>query len=70
MTDVRTFKIKGEIRKGQTRIPFAVEMNAVKEADALERVYTEMGGRHGARRFEIKISKVEEIKSDTAELKA
>ena len=59
MSEVKKFKISGEVKKGQTKIPFAVEMNALKEEHALERVYAEMGSRHRARRFEIKILKVQ-----------
>jgi len=59
LSEVKKFKISGEVKKGQTKIPFAVEMNALKEEHALERVYAEMGSRHRARRFEIKILKVQ-----------
>ena len=59
MSEVKKFKISGEVKKGQTKIPFALEMNALKEEHALERVYAEMGSRHRARRFEIKILKVQ-----------
>ena len=59
MSEVKKFKISGEVKKGQTKIPFAVEMNALKEEHALERVYAEMGSRHRARKFEIKILKVQ-----------
>jgi large subunit ribosomal protein LX len=59
MSEVKKFKITGEIKKGQTRIPFSVEFNAMKEADALQRLYSEMGSRHGARRFEIKVAKIQ-----------
>ncbi len=59
MSEVKKFKISGEVKKGQTKIPFAVEMNALKEEHALQRVYAEMGSRHRARKFEIKILKVQ-----------
>jgi len=59
LSEVKKFKISGEVKKGQTKIPFAVEMNALKEEHALERVYAEMGSRHRARKFEIKILKVQ-----------
>jgi large subunit ribosomal protein LX len=63
LSEVRTFKITGEIKKGQTRIPFAVEISALKEEHAMQRLYAEMGSRHRARRFEITIESVEEVKS-------
>ena len=61
MSEVRTFKITGEIKKGQTRIPFAVDINALKQEHAMQRLYADMGSRHRARRFEITIESVEEV---------
>ena len=60
MSEVKKFKITGEIKKGLHRIPFSVEFRALKKEDALHRVYAEMGSRHRARRFEIKIKDVQE----------
>ena len=59
MSEVKKFRITGEIKKGKTRIPFSVEFNALKEEHALQRMYSEMGSRHRARRFEIKITKIQ-----------
>ena len=56
---MKKFRITGEIKKGKTRIPFSVEFNALKEEHALQRMYSEMGSRHRARRFEIKITKIQ-----------
>jgi large subunit ribosomal protein LX len=64
LSEVRTFKITGEIKKGQTRIPFAVEINALKQEHAMQRLYADMGSRHRARRFEITIESVEEVNSE------
>jgi large subunit ribosomal protein LX len=69
MSEVKKFKITGEIRKGQTRIPFAVEFNALKEEDALQRLYSEMGSRHRARRFEVKIAKIQSAQLEAAQAK-
>lgn len=63
MSEVKKFKITGQIRKHQHKIPFSVEYSALKEEHAIQRVYSEMGSRHGARRFEIKILKVETAES-------
>jgi large subunit ribosomal protein LX len=57
---VKKFRITGEIKKGIHKIPFSVEFNALKKEHALQRLYAEMGSRHGARRFEIKIRDVQE----------
>lgn len=59
MSEVKKFRISGTVKKGQTKIPFSVEMNALKEEHALQRVYAEMGSRHRARKFEIKILKIQ-----------
>ena len=61
MSEVRMFKIAGEIKKGKTRIPFAVEVSALKQEHALQRLYADMGSRHRARKFEITINSVEQV---------
>jgi large subunit ribosomal protein LX len=58
MSEVKTFSITGEIKKGKTKIPFSVEFSAMKEEDALQRLYAEMGSRHRASRSEITITKI------------
>jgi len=70
LSEVRKFRIIGEIKKGKGKIPFSVAFNALKEGDALQRLYCEMGSRHRARRFEIKVTKVQEEKEETVEAKA
>jgi large subunit ribosomal protein LX len=69
LAEVKTFKITGEVKKPRTMIPFALELRATKKQDAIERVYTEMGSRHKARRLEIKLQKVEELKTSETETK-
>jgi len=69
MSEVRKFRITGEIKKGLSKTPFSVEFNALKKEHALQRLYSEMGSRHRARRFEIKIKNIQESK-EQAEPKA
>ena len=69
MAEVKTFKITGEVKKPRTTIPFALELRATKKQDARERVYAEMGSRHKARRLEIKLEKIEELKTSETETK-
>lgn len=69
MIDVKTFRITGEVKKPRTVVPFALVMRATKEQDAIERVYAEVGSRHKARRLEIRLMKVEELKSEDMEIK-
>jgi large subunit ribosomal protein LX len=66
---VKKFRITGEIKKGLTKVPFSVEFNALKKEHALQRLYAEMGSKHRARQFEIKVKDVQESK-ETSEAKA
>jgi large subunit ribosomal protein LX len=70
LPEVKKFKITGEIRKAKLRIPFSVEYEAVKREHAMQRLYAEMGSRHRARRFEIKITDIHETKEETSEARA
>lgn len=64
MVEVKTYRVMGEVKKARASIPFAIELRAVKPEDALEKVYAELGSRHKARRFEIEVKRVEEVKSE------
>ena len=64
LSEVKKFKIAGEIKKGKTRIPFHVEINALKQEHAMQRLYADMGSRHRARRFEIMIKSVQEANTE------
>lgn len=66
---MKKFRITGEIKKGLTKVPFSVEFSALKKEHALQRLYAEMGSKHRARQFEIKIKDVQESK-ETSEAKA
>jgi len=63
MSGTKVFRIAGRIDKPGLYEPitFNKEIAAAKEAHALERIYAEMGSRHRAKRFQIKINSVEEI---------
>jgi len=62
--NVKTFKISGMIKKKPISLTFEKEIKAVKLEDALEKIYSEFGSRHKAKRYEIKIIKVEELKQE------
>ena len=66
MSEVKKFTITGEIRKAKLKIPFSVAYDALKQEHALQRLYAEMGSRHRARKFEIKIANIQETKQGTA----
>ncbi|MEM3578250.1 MAG: 50S ribosomal protein L18Ae [Candidatus Bathyarchaeia archaeon] len=67
MNTLKVFRIKGEIRKPNLETSFAKEVVAVKPEHAIEKVYAELGSRHRAKRFQIKILSVEEIKPEEIE---
>ena len=67
LIEVKTFRITGAVMKPRTTVPFALEMRATKEQDAIERVYAEVGSRHKARRLDIKLTRVEELKTSEME---
>jgi ribosomal protein L20A (L18A) len=60
MSEVKVFRVKGEIRKKQFFEPmvFTQDIAATKEKHAVERVYTIMGSRHRAK---IAIQSIEEV---------
>ncbi len=61
MSQVKTFKITGDLRKRGENLPFKKEVRAMKKEDALQHLYAEMGSRHKARRFEIRVQTIEEV---------
>jgi len=67
LVEVKTFRIVGEVKKARATIPFDLTIKAMKDRDAIERVYADLGSRHKARRLEIKFKKVEELKVNTTE---
>jgi large subunit ribosomal protein LX len=67
MSDVKVFRVTGEIRKPNYQTGFRKEVRAVKPEDAVETIYTEVGSKHRAKRFQIKIIKVEEVPPEEIE---
>lgn len=61
MSEVKVFRVIGEIRKPNFRTDFRKEVRALKPEDAVEKIYMELGSKHRVKRFQIKIVKVEEI---------
>jgi len=68
MSEVKVFKVIGEIMKQKFFVPmsFSKEIRAVKKEHAVERVYAEMGSRHRAKRNQITIFSVEEVQPEKA----
>lgn len=61
MSQVKTYKITGDIRKRGENLPFKKVFRAVKKEDAVQALYSDLGSRHRARRSEIRISNIEEV---------
>jgi large subunit ribosomal protein LX len=58
---VKVFRVSGEIDKPNYQTSFRKEVRALKPEHAVEEVYKQLGSRHRAKRFQIKILGVEEV---------
>ncbi len=63
MSETKVFRVSGRIDKPGVYEPFTfnTEVSAAKADHAIEKIYAEMGSRHRAKRFQIKINSVEEV---------
>ena len=61
---MKVFRVTGEINKPNLKTHFNKEIIAAKPEHAVEKVYAELGSKHRAKRFQIKIAKVEEVPPD------
>ena len=61
MSEVKVFRVIGKIRKPNFQTEFRKEVRALKPEDAVEKVYMELGSKHRVKRFQMTISKVEEL---------
>ncbi|MCW4035092.1 MAG: 50S ribosomal protein L18Ae [Candidatus Bathyarchaeota archaeon] len=61
MSEVKVFRVIGKIRKPNFQTEFKKEVRATKPEDAVEKVYMLLGSKHRVKRFQMSISKVEEI---------
>ena len=67
MSNLKVFRVTGEINKPNLKTPFTKEILAVKSDHAVEKVYAEIGSKHRVKKFQLKISNVEEISIDEIE---
>jgi len=67
MSEVKVFRVIGEIRKPNFQTDFRKEVRALKPEDAVEKIYMDLGSKHRVKRFQIKIVKVEEINPEEIE---
>jgi large subunit ribosomal protein LX len=61
MSEVKVFRVIGKIRKPNFETDFRKEVRALKPEDAVEKVYMLLGSKHRVKRFQMTISKVEEV---------
>ena len=64
MTEVKVFRVIGKIKKPNFQTDFSKEVRALKPEDAVEKIYMLLGSKHRVKRFQMRISKVEEIKPE------
>lgn len=64
MTEVKVFRVTGKIKKPNFQTDFSKEVRALKPEDAVEKIYMLLGSKHRVKRFQMSISKVEEIKPE------
>ena len=67
MSEVKVFRVIGKIRKPNFQTEFRKEVRALKPEDAVEKVYMLLGSKHRVKRFQMRISKVEEIAPEEIE---
>ncbi len=65
--EVKVFKVSGKINKPNYQTNFRKEVRALKPENAVEKVYKELGSKHRVKRFQIKITHVEEISPEEIE---
>ncbi len=61
MAQVKTYRIRGEIKKPNSVMNFLKEIAAIGEKQAIEKIYSLFGSRHHAKRFQMKIISIEEL---------
>jgi large subunit ribosomal protein LX len=67
MSKVKVFRVTGNIRKPNFQTEFRKEVRALNPEDAVEKVYMVLGSKHRVKRFQMTISKVEEISPEEIE---
>ena len=67
MSEIKVFRVIGEIRKPNFQTGFRKEVRASKPEEAVEKIYMELGSKHRAKRFQIRIIKVDEISPEDIE---
>ncbi len=61
------FRVTGKMVKPNLKTTFRKEVRALKPEDAKEKIFMELGSKHRAKRFQIRIFKVEEVPPEEIE---
>ena len=59
--EAKIFRVKGIITKKNFLMPFSKDVRAMKQEDAVEKIYTDFGSQQRVKRVHVKISSVNEI---------
>jgi len=65
--EVTVYRVTGKILKPNFKTDFQKEIRALSKKHAVESIYKKFGSKHRAKRFQIKIINVEEIKDEDIE---
>ena len=66
MSEIKTFRVKGTVKRGFRQLTFTKEIRGINEKEALEKFYNEVGSRNRIKRSQIKNITVEEIDPNQA----
>ena len=64
---MKAFRIRGAFRMGRARQSFTQEVAAETQEEAVERVLSELGSRHRAKRRDIAVEEVVEVPREEVE---
>lgn len=64
MSEVKIFRVKGEIFKPDYKTKFSKDIRALRQEDAVEKAYADIGGQHKVKRFYMKVTSIEEVKRE------
>ena len=67
MSEVKVYRVSGKINKPNFKTEFQKEVRAMNPEDAKEKVYMLLGSKHRVKRFQMRISKVEEVSPEEIE---
>ncbi|MGL6299097.1 MAG: 50S ribosomal protein L18Ae [Methanobacteriaceae archaeon] len=62
--ETKIFRVKGKFAMGDETKQFTKELKAFKEEDIYEKLYSEFGSKHGIKKYQMHIDKIEEISID------